>query len=565
MRIQYSIDGEESAATREKERGMRLQMRNKMKMLLLLTVCLLMMCVAASAEYTVSGKTISVSGGGTAIQDAIDYIQTQSDRSGWTITVANGTYKRFTIPHYNSSKIEGLTIEGASESGVVVDVLKEAVTGNVMIDKGGINLYGKNITLRNMTVQAGTVKSSWDAAAISTNNGMVGGKNVSVSIENCTITGPGVGNGAAYGIFWACERVEVKDSTISGFSNCIEYMNDGFKVPAGETYEFTGNTITDCSFAFHGYMGGGNGGGKLVFADNHVVGTPTQYAKVIAQDNTTNSFIVDIRDNMFENVLIGLVNLQDSGDKVSDVIGSNSFSINSCYIEAIEPGTIDFYTVFEVPEYRLGYWALTGKEDFDVDWGKNPDGSTAYIQQMIDEANRNGSNRLALTGIDPENLVKTFTWFKDGIYWYDYVGGLEVLKKVIGTVTDEKFTFTVTLNDRNINATYGDMTFVDGVATFTLGHGESIYAEDMPAGLTYTITEERNGKYITTATGATGTITKGEVARAEFINAMAMPVPINDGELPETGDSSSLTLWFGLMALSFMAIVMVGRKQYGRR
>ena len=103
-----------------------------------------------------------------------------------------------------------------------------------------------------------------------------------------------------------------------------------------------------------------------------------------------------------------------------------------------------------MPEYRLGYWALTGKEDFDVDWGKNPDGSTAYIQQMIDEANRNGSNRLALTGIDPENLVKTFTWFKDGIYWYDYVGGLEVLKKVIGTVTDEKFTFTVTLNDRNI-------------------------------------------------------------------------------------------------------------------
>ena len=540
-------------------------MRRKMKALMLVLLCLVLCTAAAAAEYTVSGKTIAVSGGGNAIQDAIDYIQTQSDRKGWTINVADGTYKRFTVPFHGSSKIEDLVIEGASESGVVVDVLKEAVTGNGLIDKGGINIYGKNVTLRKMTIQAGTVKSGWDSAAVNTNNGMTGGTGVFLTVENCTLVGPGIGNGATYGIFWACSGMEVRDCTISGFSNAIEYMNDRYNVPAGETYEFTGNTITDCSFAFHGYMGGGNGGGKLVFADNLVVGTPTQYAKVIAQDNAAKSFVVDIRDNMFENTLIGLVNLQDSGDKVSDVLGSNSFSINSCYIEAIEPGNIDFYTVFEVPEYRLGYWALTGKEDFDVDWGKNPDGSTAYIQQMIDEANRNGSNRLALTGIDPENLVKTFTWFKDGIYWYDYVGGLEVLKKVIGTVTDEKFTFTVTLNDRNINATYGDMTFVDGVATFTLGHGESIYAEDMPAGLTYTITEKRNGKYTTTATGATGTITKGEVARAEFINAMSMPVPINDGELPETGDSSSLTLWFGLMALSFMAIVMVGRKQYGRR
>ena len=536
-----------------------------MKVWALLLLCMLLSFAAASAEYTVSGKTIAVSGGGNAIQDAIDYIQTQSDRSGWTITVANGTYKRFTIPHYNSSKIEGLTIEGASESGVVVNVLNESYSTSNLIDNGGINVYGKNVTLRNMTIQAGTVKQSWDDAAISTNNGMAGGANVSVSIENCTITGPGINSGAAYGIFWACERVEVKDCTISGFANCIEYMNDNFNVPAGETYEFTGNTISDCSFAFHGYMGGGNGGGTLLFADNYVVGTPTQYAKVIAQDNTTNSFIVDIRDNMFENVLIGLVNLQDSGDKVSDVIGSNSFTINSCYIEAIEPGNIDFYTVFEVPEYRLGYWALTGKEDFDVDWGKNPDGSTAYIQQMIDEANRNGSNRLALTGIDPDNLVKTFTWFKDGIYWYDYVGGLEVSKKVAGTVTDEKFTFTVTLNDRSINATYGDMTFVDGVATFQLGHDESVYAEDMPAGLTYTVTEKANSKYTTTYTGNTGTIAKNEVSKAEFTNALAMPVPIGGGELPETGDSSSMMLWLALMALSCAAIALIGRKQYSRR
>ena len=60
---------------------------------------------------------------------------------------------------------------------------------------------------------------------------------------------------------------------------------------------------------------------------------------------------------------------------------------------------------------------MTGIDDFDVDWGKNPDGSTAYIQQIIDRANAEGSRELSVTGIDENNLIKTFTWFKDGIYW----------------------------------------------------------------------------------------------------------------------------------------------------
>ena len=33
------------------------------------------------------------------------------------------------------------------------------------------------------------------------------------------------------------------------------------------------------------------------------------------------------------------------------------------------------------------------------------------------KANAAGSKTLSLTGIDENNLIKTFTWFKDGIYW----------------------------------------------------------------------------------------------------------------------------------------------------
>lgn len=35
----------------------------------------------------------------------------------------------------------------------------------------------------------------------------------------------------------------------------------------------------------------------------------------------------------------------------------------------------------------------------------------------MDAANESGSRTLSITGIDENNLIKTFTYFKDGIYW----------------------------------------------------------------------------------------------------------------------------------------------------
>lgn len=367
--------------------------------------------VDASAAEEVAGVVYQ------NIQNAIDYIVGLENSEGWTINVKAGEYERFTVPHWNKSGIADLSIIGESEESVIVNVLNEAYTTDALIDNGGINIYGKGVTLANMTIKAGTVKQAWDDAAISTNHGMNGGKDIYLSVKNCTLIGPGIGNGATYGIFWACSGVEVNNCEISGFANAIEYMNDGYNIPAGETYKFTNNTITGASFAIHGYMGGGNGGGTLLIANNTVTGTKDLRSKVIAQDNTTNSFVVDIKNNEFENVVVGLVNLQDDGDIISDVFANNTLGDGCFYVEAIEPGTIEFYTTFQAPEENEGYWALTGLEDFDVDWGKNPDGSTAYIKEIIAKANEAGSHTLSITGIDENNLIKTFTWFKDGIYW----------------------------------------------------------------------------------------------------------------------------------------------------
>lgn len=378
------------------------------------------LCAAPAFAEESPAKALTVDDDGdtgyTTIQAAIDFVAAQEDPTGWTILVKNGTYGRFTIPHHANSGIEGMTIEGESRDGVIVNVLNEAYT-DPLTDNGGINAYGKDVTLKSMTIQAGTNKQDWDDAAISTNHGAYGGADVSLTVEDCTLSGPGIGGGATYGIFWACSEMNVIGCSISGFSNAIEYMNDGYRVPAGETFRITNNTITGASFAIHGYMGGGNGGGTLLIADNTITGTDTLRAKVIAQDNAADSFAVDIHGNTLENALVGLVNLQDEGDVITDVFAGNTFGSNCFYVEAIEPGTIEFYTTFYAPEDAYGYWSLTGIEDFDVDWGKNPDGSTAYIQEIIDKANAEGSHTLSITGIDEANLIKTFTWFKDGIYW----------------------------------------------------------------------------------------------------------------------------------------------------
>ena len=116
-------------------------------------------------------------------------------------------------------------------------------------------------------------------------------------------------------------------------------------------------------------------------------------------------------------------------------------------------------------------------------------------------------------------------------------GNLTVSKVVAGNAgeTDEGFRFTVTLSDTSINDTFGDMTFTDGVADFTLKHGESKTATGLPAGITYTVAEDdySDDGYVTTKTGDTGTIAKDGTSTAVFTNTKDV-TPID----PDPDDSS---------------------------
>ncbi|MDY5003506.1 MAG: DUF5979 domain-containing protein [Atopobiaceae bacterium] len=118
-------------------------------------------------------------------------------------------------------------------------------------------------------------------------------------------------------------------------------------------------------------------------------------------------------------------------------------------------------------------------------------------------------------------------------------GSLTVSKSVVGeTNSATDFTFTVTLGNKNINGTYGDMTFTNGVANVTLKDGESATAEHLPAETTYEVAETPNADYASTATGTSGTITKDATATAAFTNARLYKLTVSKTVSGQAADAS---------------------------
>lgn len=106
-------------------------------------------------------------------------------------------------------------------------------------------------------------------------------------------------------------------------------------------------------------------------------------------------------------------------------------------------------------------------------------------------------------------------------------GDLEVSKSIISSTLGDltkNFNFTVTLKDASgavvlVNGKFGDMTFTDGVAEFTLTNNQTKKAEKLPAGLYYTVTEaSADGFTLTAHTGDKGVISKTETSSASFTN-----------------------------------------------
>ncbi|MCF0147301.1 MAG: isopeptide-forming domain-containing fimbrial protein [Clostridium sp.] len=387
-------------------------MRKKQNKFLSLLVAAFMvfsiMPVKVSAIDT-DNKIITVGGENgdyTTIQEAINFIDEQADKTYWTIEVSSGTYNRFTV----LDGMNNLTVKAVDGESVIINTLDNspapAPTSGGYPDTAGISIRNATeVTLDGLNINVGTQANPWYSAAISTYSQSVL-KGNKPTVKNCTFYGSGTGIGVF--INTGVDGFYVNNCEFNGLKEAISMYGDGILMKGADV---SSNTFNNCSFALHGYYGGTGEAGTLSFVNNTVNGTDLLRCKVVVQDQVNSGAIkVDIHDNTLINAVVGLVNLREDGETVSDVLESNTMGKSSFYVEAIEPGTIEFYTTYNAPENEEGYWVLTGIEDFE-------DGTYDYIKNTIKEANDNKSKTISFTGIDEDNLIKTFTWFKDGLYW----------------------------------------------------------------------------------------------------------------------------------------------------
>ena len=367
------------------------------------------------------------------IQEAINYINEQEDKTGWTINIESGTYNRFVVVN----ELDGLTIQAAEDADVTVETLNgEALEGFTFSggapDMGGIQLlHANDVTLRGLNivvVDNAANKTSHMSAGISNHSQMIGFAD-NFTIEDCHFTGTndmsGQGNGNVAISIGSFESFTITNCTFEGFEEAIRGQSDNANV---SNAVIDGNQFINCNFAVHEYAGESDASsqGTYSFTNNTVTGTPELYNKAYFEDLyqdanrvECNGYTIVIENNTFTNAIVGLVNLEDNNGSYEDVYedgANNTFGDNTFVVSGNKvSGQIEMHANYVAPEDSNGYWKWTGKEN--LAGGGNPSDAAERVQEAIDKANAEGSKTLTFGVDNPDDFLLTFTWFKDAVYW----------------------------------------------------------------------------------------------------------------------------------------------------
>lgn len=367
------------------------------------------------------------------IQEAINYINEQEDKTGWTINIESGTYNRFVVVN----ELDGLTIQAAEDADVTVETLNgEALEGFTFgggaPDMGGIQLlHANDVTLRGLNivvVDNAANKTSHMSAGISNHSQMIKFAD-NFTIEDCHFTGTndmsGQGNGNVAISIGSFESFTITNCTFEGFEEAIRGQSDNANV---SNAVIDGNQFINCNFAVHEYAGESDASsqGTYSFTNNTVTGTPELYNKAYFEDLyqdanrvECNGYTIVIENNTFTNAIVGLVNLEDNNGSYEDVYedgANNTFGDNTFVVSGNKvSGQIEMHANYVAPEDSNGYWKWTGKEN--LEGGGNPSDAAERVQEAIDKANAEGSKTLTFGVDNPDDFLLTFTWFKDAVYW----------------------------------------------------------------------------------------------------------------------------------------------------
>ena len=367
------------------------------------------------------------------IQEAINYINEQEDKTGWTINIESGTYNRFVVVN----ELDGLTIQAAEDADVTVETLNgEALEGFTFSggapDMGGIQLlHANDVTLRGLNivvVDNAANKTSHMSAGISNHSQMIKFAD-NFTIEDCHFTGTndmsGQGNGNVAISIGSFESFTITNCTFEGFEEAIRGQSDNANV---SNAVIDRNQFINCNFAVHEYAGESDASpqGTYSFTNNTVTGTPELYNKAYFEDLyqdanrvECNGYTIVIENNTFTNAIVGLVNLEDNNGSYEDVYedgANNTFGDNTFVVSGSKvSGQIEMHANYVAPEDSNGYWKWTGKEN--LEGGGNPSDAAERVQEAIDKANAEGSKTLTFGVDNPDDFLLTFTWFKDAVYW----------------------------------------------------------------------------------------------------------------------------------------------------
>lgn len=496
------------------------------------------------------------------IQDAVSYIEEEQQKSEstdatWIISVAEGTYSRFLVPH----GVKNITIQGSGDTTVIntldgssLSVDESSVHNS---DGQGIIVWGANITLKNLKIISGTYKKNkWYASAVGTHDDM-GGSGTEVStpviLDHCTFVGQGTG----YAFMPQREAFTVRNCSFDNYEQAINSACDNY---SANDCKVINNTIKNCTYAIHGYYGTGQASAAMEIANNTISGQPKRFAVIAVLDqNLTGAVKLNIHDNTFSYTIVGGINQRvTDGDGIispmSNVLTTNTMRDHSFAVDAYRYSASDYGTTFYAPkqEGKIATWYADPRTEAGND----------IVEGIKNALNDYGTAGQIIEINAPAQEI--FTMAKNAIVISDYVdaGDLKITKTVSNNEADNtEFSFTVKLtrpatksttddkdtSERPLNGYY-DVIMADGTTqtqklnngelTVTMKNGQSVTIKDLLPGTQFTVTEANNALYTSTDTGATGVIAAKETQIAAFTNTYTPKWTISKSKTATNLDSN---------------------------
>ena len=546
-------------------------------MLMAVAMAFSLLPVTAFAEgenAPVAPTTIYVSTAGTegadgtesnpfqTIQDAVSYIEEEQQKSEstdatWIISVAEGTYSRFLVPH----GVKNITIQGSGDTTVIntldgslLSVDESSVHNS---DGQGIIVWGANITLKNLKIISGTYKKNkWYASAVGTHDDM-GGSGTEVStpviLDHCTFVGQGTG----YAFMPQREAFTVQNCSFDNYEQAIYFACDNY---SANDCKVIHNTIKNCTYAIHGYYGKNQAAAAMEIANNTISGQPNRFAVIAVLDqNLTGAVKLNIHDNTFSYTIVGGINQRVTDEDgiispMSNVLTTNTMLDHSFAVDAYRYSASDYGTTFYAPkqEGKIATWYADPRTEAGND----------IVEGIKNALNDYGTAGQIIEINAPAQEI--FTMAKNAIVISDYVdaGDLKITKTVSNNEADNtEFSFTVKLtrpatesttddtdtSERPLNGYY-DVIMADGTTqtqklnngelTVTMKNGQSVTIKDLLPGTQFTVTEANNALYTSTDTGATGVIAAEETKIAAFTNTYTPKWTISKSKTATNLDSN---------------------------